>query len=532
MATRLPVNHRPFPALEQSLRERAALLHDMGHAKPAGTLETFADRMNRASNLYQDGQRASAYRMLHARVKPGLANPHVQEAMRLSSRAEDLSSAFGLPRGGQSSFLEAAGRMRDRAQALRQTGHAGPARTLETFARRLDGAARQAALGNRAEALSLFRQSFGEKVQGALQLSGKAEDALAAFGRRTAEGALAPTAFQGPFGQTAEKMLARAEWLKATGKADQARIVTRFANRLVKAGEVAASGDRTAALGLFRRSLTPQVQEAIRTSNRAGAVLEAFGQGSAVRGAAPAIARGGGEVIEQAVTLADTVQRVEAGGAAVRGAARVGAEVAESSVQVGRGADVAVKGAGAAVQTAEASVAGASTVARSAEATVKGASQATGNVGILGRARQFLGQAGDRIKGLFGGLGKHGNPGGWQTIRQGFSQMLPGLGKAARSSALFSAAFSTIENVVQVFRGERTTRRAMGGVLGDTASGVVGGVGSALASGAAIAGLGALGLAGLPLTLAAGAIGIGGFLIFDRFFKNSAIYDKLTHLFT
>ena len=110
--------------------------------------------------------------------------------------------------------------------------------------------------------------------------------------------------------------------------------------------------------------------------------------------------------------------------------------------------------------------------------------------------------------------------------------MLPGLGKAARSSAIFSAAFSAVENLVQVFRGERTTPRAIGGVIGDTASGVVGGVGSALASGAAIAGLGALGLAGLPLTLAAGAIGIGGFLLFDRFFKNSAIYDKLTHLFT
>ena len=512
--------------------------------------------MNRAGQLYQDGQRASAYRMLHARVKPGLANGQVQEALRLSSRAEDLTSAFGLPRGGQSSFLEAAGRMRERAQMLRQTGHSGPARTLETFARRLDGAARQAAQGHRTEALALFRKSFGENVQGALRLSGKAEDALLAFGRRAADGSLAPAAFQGPFGQTAEKMLARAEWLRQTGKAEQAATMTRFANRLVKAGEIAANGDGQAALSMFRRSMTPQVQEALRTSNRAGAVLEAFGPGSAARAASPAVeagakildggvrtagagarvaevvARGGSEIVEQAATIADAAQRVEAGGSAVRQAALLGSEVVESGAQVGRGAGAAVKGSEAAVASVEAATSGAGAVARSAEAAVTGAGKASGNVGLFGRARQALGQAGERLKSLFGGLGKNGNPGGWQTIRQGFAQMLPGLGKAARSSAIFSAAFSAVENLVQVFRGERTTPRAIGGVIGDTASGVVGGVGSALASGAAIAGLGALGLAGLPLTLAAGAIGIGGFLLFDRFFKNSAIYDKLTHLFT
>jgi hypothetical protein len=452
--------------------------------------------------------------MLHARVKPGLANGQVQEALRLSSRAEDLTSAFGLPRGGQSSFLEAAGRMRERAQMLRQTGHSGPARTLETFARRLDGAARQAAQGNRTEALALFRKSFGENVQGALRLSGKAEDALLAFGRRAADGSLAPAAFQGPFGQTAEKMLARAEWLRQTGKAEQATTMTRFANRLVKAGEVAANGDGQAALSMFRRSLTPKVQEALRTSNRAGAVLEAFGPGSAVRAASPAVEAG-------AKILDGGVRTAGAGARAAEVVARGGSEIVEQAATI---ADAA--------QRVEAATSGAGAVARSAEAAVTGAGKASGNVGLFGRARQALGQAGERLKNLFGGLGKNGNPGGWQTIRQGFAQMLPGLGKAARSSAIFSAAFSAVENLVQVFRGERTPPRAIGGVIGDTASGVVGGVGSALASGAAIAGLGALGLAGLPLTLAAGAIGIGGFLLFDRFFKNSAIYDKLTHLFT
>jgi len=149
-----------------------------------------------------------------------------------------------------------------------------------------------------------------------------------------------------------------------------------------------------------------------------------------------------------------------------------------------------------------------------------------------GGIKGFFSNIGSKIKGFFGNFGKGGSSGGWATIKEGFGKMLPGLGKALKSSAIFSAVFAVAENTFKVFKGEITWQHALGCVLGDTLGGAIGGVFSAIASGGAIAALGALGLAGLPLTLAAGAIGIGAFMLFDHGFRNSSIYDTISHLFT
>lgn len=238
-----------------------------------------------------------------------------------------------------------------------------------------------------------------------------------------------------------------------------------------------------------------------------------FGAGDSV---ALSTAATGGEVAAVATQGAETVATTTK---AVKGA------------KAAKGAADAVKGAKAAKGAAEATKVAveATKVAESTAAAVKTAETAASAVGTAGEgAKGFLGAIKDKLS----GIGSKFKGARWDSFKAGLSQILPGLGKAARSGAIFSGIFSAIGNIYMVFSGERSTRRAVGGVVSDTVGGAVGGVVSALASGATIAALGALGVIGWPVTLAAAAAGFLGFLAFDKLFKSSGLKDKLIHLFT
>jgi len=212
-------------------------------------------------------------------------------------------------------------------------------------------------------------------------------------------------------------------------------------------------------------------------------------------------------------------------------AAAVATQTAESVATATKGAKAAAE-ATEAVATASKAAKGAKAVKAAAEATevaVKTAETTAAATSTAAEgAKGFLSGIKDKLSNLGNGL----KGARWESFKAGMAQIIPGLGKAARSGAIFSAIFSGIGNIYMMMSGERSTRRAIGGVVSDTVGGAVGGVVSALASGAAIAALGALGVVGWPVTLGAAAAGFLGFLGFDKLFKGSGLKDKLIHLFT
>lgn len=400
-----------FKAASKHVSENATLLKQTGNATEAKQLSELAKRLERAGELYKTGNKPAAFRMLHAKIKPGLANPSLENALRMGNKAEEVVAAF-----------------------------------------------KQAPVAK-------------------------------------------------PFAEASQNMLARAGELRATGHAAEARRLTTFANKLSKAGESYAQGNHQAAFKLFRKGMTAETQQALKMSGKAEEVLAAFSKQA--KGAAK-LAKG-----------TETVAKV---GRSAPGAARV--------AQGARKTKQAVQAAGDGVKVAKAVKGAAKEAAAVVKAAESGVASGVASNGLLGGIKNFFGKIGDSIKGLFGKASGTMSSGGWQTIKQGFGQMLPGIGKAVQSSAIFSAVISLGENLYLMLKGERSIGRAIGGVVGDTVAGMFGGVASALASGAAIAGLGALGVVGMPLTIAAAAIGILSFTVFDRFFRDTAIYDSLTHLFT
>lgn len=303
--------------------------------------------------------------------------------------------------------------------------------------------------------------------------------------------------------------------LKQTGNATEAKQLSELAKRLERAGELYKTGNKPAAFRMLHAKIkpglaNPSLENALRMGNKAEEVVAAFSKQ----------AKGAAKVAKSTETVAKV-------GRSAPGAARVaqGARNTKQAVQAaGDGVKIAKAVKGAAKEAAA--------VVKAAESGVASGVASGASNGLLGGIKNFFGKIGDSIKGLFGKASGTMSSGGWQTIKQGFGQMLPGIGKAVQSSAIFSAVISLGENLYLMLKGERSIGRAIGGVVGDTVAGMFGGVASALASGAAIAGLGALGVVGMPLTIAAAAIGILSFTAFDRFFRDTAIYDSLTHLFT
>lgn len=115
--------------------------------------------------------------------------------------------------------------------------------------------------------------------------------------------------------------------------------------------------------------------------------------------------------------------------------------------------------------------------------------------------------------------------GGLKAVLNGGKAIGMGVLKGMGVSALVSGIFSTISNGIAVLTGRETKADAVGSVAADVANGAVSGIGASLFGGAAMAGLGALGVAGLPLTLLVGGAALLGTYLGDKLFKKTGAYD-------
>ncbi len=105
------------------------------------------------------------------------------------------------------------------------------------------------------------------------------------------------------------------------------------------------------------------------------------------------------------------------------------------------------------------------------------------------------------------------------------------LGKSALTwgtkSALFQGAISLVSNGYRSMTGQQSWGTTGTKVVMDTTTGMVGGIGGAIAGGIGTMALTALGVAGGPLTIGAALVGMGGYFLAERFFKSTSVYKKV-----
>jgi hypothetical protein len=111
---------------------------------------------------------------------------------------------------------------------------------------------------------------------------------------------------------------------------------------------------------------------------------------------------------------------------------------------------------------------------------------------------------------------------------QGRSLAFGGILSAVKSSVLFNGAISLALNGYKVFKKEQTVSDAGGNVTGDIASAAVGGAAGAAASAAGTALLAGVIGTGFPLTLVGLGLGIGGYMLADKVFRNTTLFKSLT----
>jgi hypothetical protein len=104
-----------------------------------------------------------------------------------------------------------------------------------------------------------------------------------------------------------------------------------------------------------------------------------------------------------------------------------------------------------------------------------------------------------------------------------------GIKSAVKSSVLVGGLLSLATNGWQVYKKQEDVATAGANVSGDLVSSAVSGAAGAAVSSIGTMALTAVGLtAGLPLTLAGIALGIGGYMIADKFLRATPIFQKLT----
>ncbi|MNK52920.1 hypothetical protein D3C87_718660 [compost metagenome] len=105
------------------------------------------------------------------------------------------------------------------------------------------------------------------------------------------------------------------------------------------------------------------------------------------------------------------------------------------------------------------------------------------------------------------------------------------LGQTALSwgtkSAGIQGAMSLVVNGYRAATKKISVAEAGSRVVGDTASGFVGGVAGTAAAAIGTAALGMIGLSGGLLTLGGAAVGMAGFFLGEKFFKETDLYKKL-----
>ncbi|MEB3198384.1 MAG: hypothetical protein VKP62_14385 [Candidatus Sericytochromatia bacterium] len=107
------------------------------------------------------------------------------------------------------------------------------------------------------------------------------------------------------------------------------------------------------------------------------------------------------------------------------------------------------------------------------------------------------------------------------------SRVLGRLGNAIRSSALWGTGLSLGLNLWALAERRITGAQAGVNVVGDAMASVVGGTTGALASAAGTAMLGGLLGTGLPMVLAAAALGIGGYLLGDAWLRQTRFFQDV-----
>lgn len=148
---------------------------------------------------------------------------------------------------------------------------------------------------------------------------------------------------------------------------------------------------------------------------------------------------------------------------------------------------------------------------------------------MLGR----LGNAGHTaVKG--GAAALPGVQGVWSALKSfdlsGIWSAAKGLGQTAMTwggrSAMFQGAISLVSNGYRSIKGTQSWADTGTKVVSDTVTGAVGGAAGAIAGGIGTMALTALGIAGGPLTIGAAVIGMGGYFLGERLFKQSALFCK------
>jgi hypothetical protein len=210
---------------------------------------------------------------------PGLARRATGAETRVARQLGQDLVAITRRSAGPEAFRSAAGRLESLASALVRTGRGEDARILNETARRLSHAGELHAAGHTHAAFEMLhaRRKLGlanQEFQEALARGTRAEGLLARFGTRTA----AETAFD----RAAARVDDLADKLVKTGHAEDARLLETFADRLSRAGDLHAEGQRQAAFAMLHAKRKPglagqDVQEALARGRRAESLLETYG---------------------------------------------------------------------------------------------------------------------------------------------------------------------------------------------------------------------------------------------------------------
>lgn len=99
-----------------------------------------------------------------------------------------------------------------------------------------------------------------------------------------------------------------------------------------------------------------------------------------------------------------------------------------------------------------------------------------------------------------------------------------GLEMAGQSAGL-AAGVSLVTNGIAVFNHQETFAQAGSNVVGDTIGGAAGGAGGAIAGAIGMAALGALGVAGFPLTIGAAVVGMVGYYFADKAIRGTGAFS-------
>lgn len=130
-----------------------------------------------------------------------------------------------------------------------------------------------------------------------------------------------------------------------------------------------------------------------------------------------------------------------------------------------------------------------------------------------------------RTMGMFGGPSALST--GSTAFSEGIQAMKSGLKANIGIGAAIGAVFSLVQNISGVAKGQISKGEAAGNIATDTVSSGISAAGGAILGGVATAALGAVGIAGLPLTLLGLGAGLLGGIVTDGWFRKSKIAEGI-----